>query len=760
MPDISSLLSQLTLEEKASLCTGAGPWKTVAIERLGIPSITVTDGPNGVRRTSDINNMASKSLPATCFPSASCVAASWDVDLARQMGAALGEECVALGVDVLLGPGNNIKRSPLGGRNFEYMSEDPFLAGEMAASWIEGVQSQGVGTSLKHFAVNNQEFQRFSINAVVDERALREIYLAAFERAVKKAQPWTVMCAYNKVNGYYCSEHHELLTDILKNEWGFQGFVVSDWGAVHDRPASLAAGLDLEMPGPQAARVQAVVDAVQAGTLSEAALNESVRRILEIVFRATATPKGSGSFDQAAHHNLARQIAAEGMVLLKNNGILPLKSPQHIAVIGKTAQAAHFQGGGSAHVNPTVVDVPYVEIQRHAPEAELTFAEGYPADHSISQSHVDEAVAVAQAADVALLYLALPASKESEGYDRPDLELTPPQIALIEAVARVQPNTIVILNNGAPIQVRGWIDKVAALLEGWMMGQAGAGAIADILFGTINPSGRLAETFPVQLEDTPAHLNWPGENGAVRYGEGLYVGYRGYDARKLRTQYPFGYGLSYTTFAYGNLRLSASNFKDSDGLTVMVDVTNTGAVTGKEVVQLYVGREQTTLRCPPKQLKAFTKLELAPGQTKTATLTLDSRAFAYWHPAHHEWVVESGPVTILIGASAEDIRLSATAQLESTQNLPSLLNETSTIREWLTDRRGQQVFGPMFQKMGEQMHQQLSGEGGEVDTIGMDMMGFMMDMPLTAILYFQASALPAAPEVIVAGMLAQVKQIP
>ncbi len=465
MTNIQAVIAQMTLEEKAALCTGASAWTTVPVERLGIPEIIVSDGPHGVRRVPDINSLLMTSLPATCFPTASCLASTWDVDLLHKMGEALAEECLALNVDVLLGPGVNMKRSPLGGRNFEYFSEDPYLAGELAASLINGIQGKGVGTSLKHFAVNNQEFQRFSISAEVDERTLNEIYLPAFETAVKRSQPWSVMCAYNKLNGTYCSENSALLVDILKNKWGFEGLVVSDWGAVHDRVDALKGGLDLEMPGPQDSRVRAVVEAVRSGDLDEPILDEAVRRILNIVFKAQETAKG-GVFDVDAHHALARNIAAEGMVLLKNNGLLPLQEQQFIAVIGRAAQEAHFQGGGSSHINPTKVAIPYKELQNQAGKAELSYAEGYSADAAFRQDLIDQAVALAQAADAALLYIALPSFKESEGYDRADLDLTEQQIALIKAVAKVQPNTAVILNNGAPVAMSAWIDDVAAVLEG------------------------------------------------------------------------------------------------------------------------------------------------------------------------------------------------------------------------------------------------------------------------------------------------------
>lgn len=753
MTDLQSIIRKMTLEEKAALCTGASAWTTTPVERLGVPEMTVSDGPHGVRRVPDNHSMTMTSLPATCFPTASSLASSWDVDLLHEMGEALAEECIALGVDVLLGPGVNMKRSPLGGRNFEYFSEDPYLAGEMAASLVDGIQGNGVGTSLKHFAANNQEFQRFSINAAVDERALNEIYLPAFETVVKRSQPWTVMCAYNKLNGTYCSENHELLVDILKNKWGFEGLVVSDWGAVHDRVASLKGGLDLEMPGPQDHRVQAVVEAVRSGELDERVIDESVSRILNVVFKAQETAKGGG-FDVDAHHVLARKIAAEGMVLLKNNGILPLQGQQHIAVIGQAAEEAHFQGGGSSHINPTKVAIPFKELQYQAGEAEVSYAAGYPADDTFRQDLIDQALVVAQTADVALLYVSLPAFKESEGYDRSDIDLTKQQIALIKAVAKVQPNTVVILNNGAPVAMRAWIDEVAAVLEAWMMGQAGGGAIADILFGKVNPSGKLAETFPIKTADTPAHINWPGEAGAVRYGEGIFIGYRYYDAKEAPVLFPFGYGLSYTTFSYSNPTLSATSFRDVDGLTVTVDVTNTGRVSGKEIVQVYVHDRKSELVRPQKELKGFAKVELQPGQTKTLSFELDFRAFAYYHPKYQQWITEDGEFDILIGASSADIRHTLTTTLKSTLELPCLIDKESTIREWMADSRSSVVLGPILEQM--EAHSREFFGADDNGGIGMDGMEMMADMPLKSVLMFQQSALPMPAEEIVNGLLMQV----
>lgn len=756
MTDIRSIIAQMTLEEKAALCTGATSWTTTPVERLGVPELLVSDGPHGLRRVPDVDSMAIDALPATCFPTASSTASSWDQNLLHELGQALAEEALALGVGIVLGPGANMKRTPVCGRNFEYISEDPYLAGELAASLINGVQSRGVGTSLKHYAANNQEYQRMTISAEIDERTLHEIYLPAFEAAVKQAQPWTVMCCYNRVNGVYGSEQHKLLTEVLKDEWGFEGFVVSDWGAVHDRVAALKGGLDLEMPGPRKRRTKAVVEAIRNGEVDEAVLDETVRRILRIVFKAAETPKG-GTFDAAAHHALARKIAGEGMVLLKNDGILPLKGIGRIAVIGHAAKEAHFQGGGSSHINATQVDVPLVELEKLAGGAQITFCEGYPADDSSQPALIEEAAAAARAADVALLYIALPTYKESEGYDRTDLDLTNQQVALIQAVTAVQPRSVVILNNGSAVTMGAWIDGAAAVLEAWMMGQAGGGAMADILFGVVNPSGKLTETFPLKLTDTPAYINYPGENGKVRYGEGLFIGYRYYDAREQPVLFPFGHGMSYTTFAYSAPRVSSETFRDVDGLTVSVDVTNTGSVAGKEIVQVYVRDRKASLVRPPKELKGFAKVALEPGETKTVTMGLDFRSFAFYHPAHGRWVTEDGEFDILIGASAADIRCVKTVTLKSTLNLPSLLSSESTPRQWLEDPRGKAVFKPRFQELlgplldafGERYE---TTEEGEIDASVPD---FLMDMPLRDILGFQDAALPRSADEIVDGLLKQ-----
>lgn len=753
MEKINTLIRKMTIEEKAALCIGASAWTTVNVERLGIPSIFVADGPHGVRRVPKEGEMAAKSLPATCFPTASCASATWNRSLIHQMGEAMAEEAHALDVDILLGPGVNIKRTPLGGRNFEYYSEDPFLSGKIAASLIMGIQSKGVGTSLKHFAANNQEYQRYIINAKIDERALREIYLRAFEIAVKEAKPWTVMCAYNKVNGEYCSEHHHLLKEILKQEWGYEGFVVSDWGAVHDRVKALKGGLDLEMPGPQERRLKAVVEAVKSGELDSGILDETVRRILEIVFK-TQEVEAKDSFDQEAHHSLAREIAAEGIVLLKNEGILPLQSLEKIAVIGNSAREPHYQGGGSSHINPTQVDIPLEEIKKHAAEGAVSYAQGYTDQDIFDQSLIDGAVEAAKLADTTVLFLALPPSKESEGYDREDLALTFQQTALIDAVSTVQPNIVVVLNSGSAITMVPWIDKVKGLIQGWMMGQAGAGAVADILFGKVNPSGKLSETFPIKLEDTPAYINYPGEAGEVRYGEGLYVGYRYYDAKKVPVQFPFGFGLSYTTFEYSNLHVPEA-FTDIDGLTVSIDVTNMGQVAGKEIVQVYIHDHEASLGRPVKELKGFAKVTLDPGETKTVTIQLDFRSFAFYHPDYKNWITEDGDFDILVGASAEDIRLKATTTMTSSLKLPCILDHESTVREWIADPKGYAVLQPLLLEMQKRFQGMLGGDDG----IGMDALGMIMDMPLDSILRFQQDALPIPVEEMVDDLLQKAHSI-
>lgn len=747
---MQTVLTQLSLDEKAALVTGGTPWQTYAVERLGLKPMTVSDGPHGLRRSTDLTSMITNSLPATCFPVAAALASSWDEALMTELGHALAQECIALGVDVLLGPGINIKRSPLCGRNFEYFSEDPLLAGKLSASLIRGVQSLGVGTSLKHFAVNNQETLRFTISAEVDERTLHEIYLTGFEIAVKEGQPWTVMCAYNRVNGVFCSESTLLLTTVLREQWGFEGFVMSDWGAVRDRVAALKGGLDLEMPGAVPHSTRAVIEAVQNGSLDEAVLDRSVERLLKIIERAAETAKGVTSIDVDSHHALARKIAAESIVLLKNeNNLLPLTGNETLAVIGHAAAAPVFQGGGSSHVNATRFDVP-LDLLRQRDE--IRYVQGDSPAMEVNQVQIDEAVAVAREADVALLYIALPASIESEGYDRPTLRLTPHQEALIQAVAMVQPKTVVILNNGSALDMIAWIGMVPAVLETWLPGQAGAEAVYDILYGTVNPSGKLAETFPIALTDTPSYLNFPGENGKVRYGEGIFVGYRAYDATNQAVLFPFGYGLSYTRFEYSNLRVSQTEFTVHDVLEVSVDIRNVGDRAGKEIVQLYVHDPVSRLRRPPKELKGFSKVALEPGETKTVTFTLNDRAFSYYDPDYSRWLAEAGSFELLVGSSAHDIHLRQLVSMTAGTALPSRLNLESTIGDWMQDTHGREMVRPLVEAMlGSQENQEMN------EALGADMLVFFRDLPLPVLLGFQAANLKTSPDQMVTEMLAEVK---
>ncbi|WP_046174273.1 glycoside hydrolase family 3 C-terminal domain-containing protein [Domibacillus indicus] len=680
--NVNALIDQMTLEEKAGMCSGLDFWHLKGVERLGIPSIMVTDGPHGLRKqdTSADHLGLFDSVPATCFPSAAGMASSWNRSLIERVGAALGEECQAEGVGVLLGPGANIKRSPLCGRNFEYFSEDPYHSSQMAAHHIKGVQSQGVGTSLKHFAVNNQEHRRMSVDAVVDERTLREIYLASFEEAVKQAQPWTVMSSYNKVNGEYASESKRLLTDILKDEWGFEGFVVSDWGAVNERADAVAAGLELEMPASHGAGEKKVIEAVQNGTLPEEVLDRAVKRILQIIFKVAAHQKNNASYDQEAHHQLARETARESMVLLQNDGILPLAKSSKVAVIGEFAQKPRYQGGGSSHIKPTKLENIFEEI---AKEAEAVYARGYDVmSDEVDALLLEEAQQAAASADTALLFVGLPDRYESEGYDRKHLHLPANHTALIQAVAAVQKNVVVVLSNGAPVEMP-WLGQVSAVLEGYLGGQALGGAIADLLFGAVSPSGKLAETFPQKLSHNPSHLNFPGEGDKVEYKEGLFVGYRYYDKKQIEPLFPFGFGLSYTAFAYSDLQVDKKELLDTDTVTVTMKVKNTGKMAGQEVVQLYVRDRESTVIRPEKELKGFEKVNLEPGEEATVTFTLGKRAFAYYNTDLADWHVETGDFSLLIGSSSADILLEETVHVTSTVPVVKRVHRNTTVGDVL-----------------------------------------------------------------------------
>jgi beta-glucosidase len=697
--DITNRLSELTLEEKASLCLGSDFWHTAPVKRLGIPAIMVSDGPHGLRTQLEQGDHVGllASAPATCFPTASALASSWNPELFRTVGVALGREAKKLGVSVVLGPGINMKRSPLCGRNFEYISEDPWLAGELGMAMVDGTQSEGVGTSLKHYAANNQEEDRLRVSAEVDERTLREIYLPAFERVVKATQPWTVMCAYNKINGTYCSEHHWLLTEVLREEWGFEGLVVSDWGAVHDRVAALRGGLDLEMPPNLGVSDAAIVEAVQNGSLDESILDEAVSRVLRLVDRSQPALAGGASFDPDDHHALARRAAHESAVLLKNAGrVLPLQ-PQEgstVAVIGEFARTPRFQGAGSSQVNPTRVDAALEELQSAlAGRAEVRFAAGFGIGTTDDDGQLlREAVQLASGADHVLVFLGLPGEDESEGFDRTHIDLPANQLVLLHGLAEVHDRLIVILANGGVVRVSTWEDKVAAILECWLSGQAAGGAAVDLLLGVATPSGKLAETIPVRLQDNSSYLNFPGEEGIVQYGEGIFIGYRAYDSLIQHVSYPFGFGLSYTTFQIEDVDVSVAGSVEAGDLavTVTASVTNTGQRAGAEVVQVYVGDVEASVARPLRELKGFVKVHLEPGESQQVSCQLDERAFAFWSRRFGQWVVESGEFMIAVGNSSRHLVATETITIEAPRlSLP--LGPDSTLHEWLADDRGREL---------------------------------------------------------------------
>ena len=735
--DIKKIISQMTLEEKAGMCSGLDFWHTKGVERLGIPSIMVTDGPHGLRKQSgEADHLGlNQSVPATCFPSGATLACSWDRALLQKVGVALGEECQAENVAVLLGPAANIKRSPLCGRNFEYFSEDPYLSSEMAAQHIKGVQSQGVGTSLKHFAVNNQEHRRVTVNALVDERTLREIYLASFEGAVKKSQPWTVMCAYNKVNGEYCSQNNYLLRSILKEEWGHAGFVMSDWGAVDERAEGVKTGLELEMPSSNGIGDKKIAEAVKAGTLSMEVLDEAVERLLTVIFKAVDNQKANASYDKVLHHELAREVARECMVLLKNeDAVLPLQKNSCIAVIGAFAKTPRYQGGGSSHINPTQIDNTLDELQKSAgTQAQVTYSEGFSlTNDAIDDTLFEEAKKAAAAADVTVIFAGLPDSYESEGYDRKHIKIPANQTALIEAVSNVQSKVVVVLSNGSPIEMP-WLDKVQGVLEGYISGQAGGGAIADLLFGDANPCGKLAETFPKQLSHNPSYLNFPGEGDIVQYKEGLFVGYRYYDKKQLEPLFPFGHGLSYTSFEYTNITVDKNEMYDTDTLTVKVTVKNSGKVSGKEIIQIYVRDIASSMIRPDKELRDFEKVSLNPGEEKTITFTLGKRAFAYYNETIKDWHVESGEFEILVGSSSKYLRVKESVIINSTIALKKHYTRNSTL--------GDVMLHPKGKKAAEDLIRQMVGDpNNSPESLGTDMSVMFRDFVLRSMVHFTGGA--------------------
>jgi len=736
--NVKEIVSKMTLEEKAGLCSGSDFWHTKAVERLEIPEVMVSDGPHGLRKQNqNADNLGiNDSIKAVCFPTACAMAASFDRNLIYEMGKAIGQECQHENVSTILGPAVNIKRSPLCGRNFEYFSEDPYLATEMATNHIKGVQSENVGTSLKHFLANNQEHRRMSSSSEIDERTLREIYLAAFEGAVKNAKPWTIMCSYNGINGTLVSENKRYLTDILRGEWGFDGYVMSDWGAVNDRVRGIEAGLDLEMPGSNGVNDARIVLAVKEGRLDEKIVDGAAERILNIINRYIKNRKPDTEWDMDAHHEFARRLEGECMVLLKNEGILPLKKGSRIAFIGEFADKPRYQGGGSSHVNSFKIVSALEAVEGIA---DVTYAQGYENNEDIiNEEMISQAVEMAKSAEAAVIFAGLPDSFESEGYDRVHMSMPNCQNELIKRIAKVQPNTVVVLHNGSPIEMP-WAEDVKGILEAYLGGQAVGQACIDILFGDVNPSGKLPETFPRKLQDNPSYLYYGGEGDKSEYREGVFIGYRYYDKKDMDVLFPFGYGLSYTTFHYSNLKLSSNGIVDTDILNVTVDVTNTGDSAGKEIVQLYVAEKESKIIRPLKELRGFEKVCLSPGETKTVAFTLNKRAFSYYNTEIHDWYAESGEYQILIGKSSRDIVLNETVHVEASKQLPFKLTVNTTFGDLLGRPEAiEEELKSFIETVKAAMGQQSKGKDEEQSAaITDDMSNAMLKyMPIRGILSF------------------------
>ena len=696
MSDYPSV-NDLTLEEKAALTSGTNPWSLGNVAAKGLPNYTITDGPHGLRKARNTESMdVEENVPATCFPPAAGMACSWNPELVERVGEAMGEECIQEQVAVILGPGVNIKRNPLGGRCFEYWSEDPYLAGHTAVGIVKGVQSKGVGTSLKHFAANNQETDRLRISATISPRAMREIYLPAFEYIVKTAQPWTVMCSYNKINGVFSSQNRWLLTDVLRGEWGFQGIVMSDWGAVSDRVAALNAGLNLEMP-PSDTDDQ-IVAAVKDGRIPAAQLDEMAQGMIDLVAKARPAMSRDGyRYDVDAHNEVARQAAVESMVLLKNeDATLPVAKGAKIAVIGEFARTPRYQGAGSSLINPTKLTSFLDAIEERGVAAD--FAPGFTLDDAAQDPALTEqAVTAAQQADVVLLFLGLPAAYESEGFDRTTLDIPAKQVEVLDAVAAANPNVAVVLSNGSVVSMP-WRGRAKAILETWLLGQAGGAALADVIFGGETPSGKLAQTIIDDVNDDPSAMNWPGEEGHVDYGEGVFVGYRYHDTFRKQVTYPFGYGLSYATFDVHDATVAKTGPRTAE---VTVTVTNTSDVAGAETVQVYVAPPKAEVARPVHELKGFAKVALEPGESKNVTIALDDRAFAYWSERFDDWHVEGGTYTVEVGVSSRDIISRLDVEIDDDGKIMNL-DEWSTFGEWLDDPIGAPILQHVLDDMGKE----------------------------------------------------------
>ena len=734
-PAAATLHERLSLDEKVSLLSGGSFWATRDLPEHDVPALILTDGPHGVRRqTGGADHLGiNDSLPSTCFPPAVAVGSSWDPEVAAELAASIAAEASAFGVTVLLGPGINIKRSPLGGRNFEYYSEDPLLSGVLGAAHVRAQQAGGVGASLKHFAANNQETERMSISSDIDDRTLREIYLSAFERVVRESDPATVMCSYNRINGTFASENHWLLTEVLRQEWGFAGAVVSDWGAVTKPVAAVAAGVDLAMPGA-ADSPQVVRDAVAAGELAGEAVDRAAARVLALrAYAPRPDAAGLDDIDVDAHHSIARRLATQCAVLLKNDGdLLPVRDVQRIAVIGEFAQEPRFQGGGSSHINPTRVDTPLDALQAKAAQRghSTTFAPGYRVDATADAVALrEEAVEVAASSDLAIVFVGT--EGETEGLDRRDLALPAEQVAVIAAVAAVAPKTVVVLSNGGIVSLEGWHDEVDAILEGFLLGQASGSAIADLLYGDENPSGHLAETIPLRIEDHPSHLSFPGEQGHARYAEGVMVGYRYFATAGVPVRYPFGHGLSYTQFSTSDLRVEADG---DDAARVAVTVANIGSRAGRHVVQVYVGTTAGPVRRPVRELRGFAKIALQPGESRRVEIDLDRRAFSYWDIEEQAWVVAPGEYVIDVGQDAHTVLASASLTLAGDVIIRPLSMD-STVGEWFAHP----IAGPALQ---QGMAAGMSEEQQQAAADNQDQLAMVESMPMRQFVGFLGGAVP------------------
>ena len=715
-------VNDLTLEEKASLTSGGDAWHLQGVETKGIPGYMITDGPHGLRKSlasstgeTDLND----SVPATCFPPAAGLSSSWNPELIHKVGETMAEECIQEKVAVILGPGVNIKRNPLGGRCFEYWSEDPYLAGHEAVGIVAGVQSKGVGTSLKHFAANNQETDRLRVSANISQRALREIYFPAFEHIVKTAQPWTIMCSYNRINGVHSAQNRWLLTDVLRDEWGYEGIVMSDWGADHDRVASLNAGLNLEMP-PSYTDDQ-IVYAARDGRIQPEQLDRMAQGMIDLVNKTRAAMSVENyRFDVDAHDEVAHQAAVESMVLLKNDGnILPVAANAKIAVIGEFARTPRYQGGGSSHITPIKMTSFLDTLAERG--ADVTFAPGFTLDLEPADAKLEtEAVETAKNADVVLMFLGLPEAAESEGFDRETLDVPAKQVELLNAVAAENENVVVVLSNGSVVSVAPWAGNAKGILESWLLGQSGGPALADVIFGRVSPSGKLAQTIPMDINDDPSMINWPGEEGHVDYGEGVFVGYRYYDTYDKAVDYSFGFGLSYATFAIDGVNVAKTGANTAH---VTATVTNTSDVDAAETVQVYVAPGKASVARPKHELKGFQKVFLKAGESAEISFDLDERAFAYWSEKFNDWHVEAGEYTVEVGTSSRDIAAVAVVTLDGDgKALP--LDEWSTFGEWADDPVGSKIVASVYAE----------GEAGNLPQLPDDdmMRMFLKSMPINS----------------------------